>query len=74
MGSKFYRVGKGSRKLSLCNIENIRVAAIPATNVKPTERIGMIGTIAGAINTENPTTVVAACVDINNARKIQALL
>jgi hypothetical protein len=26
MGSKFYRVGKGSRKLSLCNIENIRVA------------------------------------------------
>ena len=23
MGSKFYRVGKGSRKLSLCNIENI---------------------------------------------------
>ena len=26
MGSKFYRVGKGSRKLSLCNLENIRVA------------------------------------------------
>ena len=26
MGSKFYRVGKGSRELSLCNIENIRVA------------------------------------------------
>ena len=26
MGSKLYRVGKGSRKLSLCNIENIRVA------------------------------------------------
>ena len=26
MGSTFYRVGKGSRKLSLCNIENIRVA------------------------------------------------
>jgi hypothetical protein len=26
MGSKFYRVGKGSRKLSLCNIENIKVA------------------------------------------------
>jgi len=26
MGRKFYRVGKGSRKLSLCNIENIRVA------------------------------------------------
>ena len=26
IGSKFYRVGKGSRKLSLCNIENIRVA------------------------------------------------
>ena len=26
MGSKFYRVGKGSRKLSLCNIENIGVA------------------------------------------------
>lgn len=25
MGSKFYRVGKGYRKLSLCNIENIRV-------------------------------------------------
>jgi nucleoside-diphosphate-sugar epimerase len=26
MRSKFYRVGKGSRKLSLCNIENIGVA------------------------------------------------
>jgi len=26
MGSKFYRVGKGFRKLSLCNIENIKVA------------------------------------------------
>ena len=26
MASKFYRVGKGSRKLSLCNIENIKVA------------------------------------------------
>ena len=26
MERKFYRVGKGFRKLSLCNIENIRVA------------------------------------------------
>ena len=26
MGGRFYRVGKGSSKLSLCNIENIRVA------------------------------------------------
>ena len=39
---------------------NTKVDRIPTTSVNPTERMGIIGTIAGAINTANPTTVVMA--------------
>ena len=41
-------------------IEKINVETIPITNVSPTERIGVIGTIEGAINTEKPIIVVIA--------------
>ena len=41
-------------------IENMRVERIPTTRVRPTERIGAMVTICGAIRTENPTTVVNA--------------
>ena len=34
MGGRFYRVGKGSRKLSLCNIENIGFAVEAIINEK----------------------------------------
>ena len=38
----------------------ISVDEIPMTNVMPTERIGAMGTMRGAISTENPTMVVMA--------------
>ena len=39
---------------------NTSVDAIPMTRVMPTVRMGMTGTMAGAMRTENPITVVRA--------------
>ena len=36
------------------------VEEIPMTSVTPTERMGAMGTMSGAISTENPTMVVAS--------------
>ena len=41
-------------------IENTSVDKIPTTSVSPTERIGAMFTMLGAIRTENPTMVVRA--------------
>ena len=37
---------------------NTKVDRIPTTSVNPTERMGIMGTIAGAINTANPKSAV----------------
>ena len=39
---------------------NTSVEEIPMTKVTPTERMGAMGTMSGAISTENPTMVVMA--------------
>ena len=39
---------------------NTNVDEIPITSVIPTERIGAMGTMSGAMSTENPTMVVIA--------------
>ena len=39
---------------------NISVEEMPITKVTPTDRIGAMGTIIGAMRTENPTMVVMA--------------
>ena len=49
-------------------IENTRVQRMPITSVIPTVLIGMTGTIAGMIMTENPTMVVKA--DMNTATPV----
>ena len=41
-------------------IENMSVERIPTTSVRPTERIGAMFTMFGAIRTEKPTIVVSA--------------
>ena len=47
-------------KVGTSNILRTSVEKIPMTSVIPTERIGEMGTIAGAMRTENPTIVVMA--------------
>ena len=49
-------------------IENKSVDNIPTTSVSPTERIGAMFTMVGAIKMENPIMVVKAEKENSNAR------
>ena len=49
-----------------------KVEKIPITSVIPTERIGDMGTIAGAMSTENPTIVVSA--ERNTATPVERVI
>ena len=51
---------------------NTRVEDIPITSVMPTERMGAMGTINGAMSTEKPTMVVMA--DKNTATPVERVI
>ena len=51
---------KSQASAGTSTMESISVDMIPTTSVNPTERIGAMLTICGAINTEKPTIVVRA--------------
>ena len=50
----------------------ISVEEMPMTRVMPTDRMGAIGTMSGAMSTENPTMVVMA--DRNTATPVERVI